>query len=141
MFADGAERERLLIACERSCAAAAALGCPIVMSAVDKETGDTSRALASICQVGDIAYVQYSDVPRTGLRPGYTLDRLPPGEGAVDFHGILTLLAEKGYTGPLSYEAPNPAAWARDPVDVAREALNATRAMRATLQEVSDAAV
>src|SRR5918911_1191661 len=55
MFADGAERERLLIACERSCAAAAALGCPIVMSAVDKETGDTSRALASICQVGDIA--------------------------------------------------------------------------------------
>jgi sugar phosphate isomerase/epimerase len=39
------------------------------------------------------------------------------------------LLAEKGYAGPLSYEAPNPAAWARDPAQVAREALEATRAL------------
>ena len=205
MFAEGAQREQLLTAFERSCAAAAALDCPIVMSAVDKDTGDTSRAAASICQVGDIAarygvtvalefnsqaaqfnslesvrdllvsaahsafgllldtyhlhrsgrtgrgfaevspeeiaYVQYSDVPRTGLQPGYVLDRLPPGEGAVDFRGILTLLSEKGYAGPLSYEAPNPAAWARDPVDVAREALHATRALLTTLPEVRDAAV
>jgi hypothetical protein len=28
----------------------------------------------------------------------------------------------------MSYEAPNPAAWARPPEDVAREALAATRA-------------
>ena len=48
MFADGAERQRLVTAFERSCAAAAALGCPIVMSAVDKETGDISRAVASV---------------------------------------------------------------------------------------------
>ena len=39
------------------------------------------------------------------------------------------LLAEKGYLGALSYEAPNPAAWARDPTEVAREALAATRAL------------
>ena len=35
----------------------------------------------------------------------------------------------KGYAGYCSYEAPNPAAWARDPADVAREALEATRAV------------
>jgi sugar phosphate isomerase/epimerase len=75
----------------------------------------------------EIAYVQYSDVPRTGLRPGDTLDRLPPGEGTIAFADVFDLLAEKGYAGALSYEAPNPSAWARDPTDVAREALQATR--------------
>ena len=44
-----------------------------------------------------------------------------------DFPQVFALLAEKGYRGPLSYEAPNPAAWGRDPMDVAREALEATR--------------
>ena len=77
----------------------------------------------------EIVYVQYSDVPRHGLQPGYTLDRLPPGAGAVAFAEVFALLAEKGYVGALSYEAPNPAAWARDPAQVAREALVATRAL------------
>jgi sugar phosphate isomerase/epimerase len=45
---------------------------------------------------------------------------------------FFALLAEKGYTGYLSYEAPNPAAWARDPYAVAREALLATRAVLAS---------
>jgi hypothetical protein len=35
----------------------------------------------------------------------------------------------KGYVGDLSYEAPNPAAWARDPETVAKEALAATLAV------------
>jgi 2-keto-myo-inositol isomerase len=77
----------------------------------------------------EIAYVQYSDVPRAGLQPGYTVDRLPPGEGVIAFRDVFALLAEKGYTGALSYEAPNPAAWARDPAEVARAALLATRAL------------
>jgi 2-keto-myo-inositol isomerase len=81
----------------------------------------------------EIAYVQYSDTPRSGSQPGYTTDRLPPGQGLVDFREVFGLLAEKGYTGPLSYEAPNPAAWARDPLEVAREALEATRAVLASL--------
>ena len=34
---------------------------------------------------GDIAYVQFSDVPRTGLVAGQALDRLPPGKGSVPF--------------------------------------------------------
>jgi sugar phosphate isomerase/epimerase len=75
------------------------------------------------------------------LQPGYALDRLPPGAGGVDFHGVLALLVDKGYAGPLSYEAPNPAAWTRDPLEVAREALQATRAILATVQEVSNAAL
>ncbi|MBV9324550.1 MAG: sugar phosphate isomerase/epimerase [Chloroflexi bacterium] len=77
----------------------------------------------------EIAYVQFSDVPRDGLQPGYAVDRLPPGQGVVDFPGVFALLEEKAYSGPLSFEGPNPAAWARDPKDVAREVLQATRAL------------
>lgn len=77
----------------------------------------------------EIAYVQYSDVPRHGLEPGKALDRLPPGQGSVPFKEIFGAIAAKGYVGPLSYEAPNPAAWARPAEEVAREALVATRAV------------
>jgi len=193
MFALGAERDRLLDVFRRSCVAASALECAVVMSPVDREPGDLQLATHNVRQVGDIAaeygvrlalefnsqaaqfnslesvrellglaghsacgllldtyhlqrtgrggrgfaevtpeeiaYVQYSDVPRDGLQPGYTTDRLPPGAGAIEFAEVFALLAEKGYAGPLSYEAPNPAAWARDPTEVAREALLATRAL------------
>jgi 4-hydroxyphenylpyruvate dioxygenase len=75
----------------------------------------------------EIVYVQFSDVPATGLEPGKVLDRLPPGHGVVPFKDIFRVLVAKGYTGSFSYEAPNTGAWSRNPVDVAREALNATR--------------
>jgi 2-keto-myo-inositol isomerase len=191
MFTSGPEHDRLLEVFTRSCEAAAALDCPIVMSPVDKDRGDVIRAADSVRQVGEIAarhgvrmalefnsqaeqlnslesvrevlalaahpacgllldtyhlersgrggrgfadvapdeiaYVQYSDVPRDGLQSGYTVDRLPPGQGSVAFDQVFGLLAEKGYTGPLSYEAPNPTAWAGDPGQVAREALDAIR--------------
>jgi sugar phosphate isomerase/epimerase len=78
---------------------------------------------------GEIAYVQFSDVAASGLQPGQTLDRLPPGRGIVPFRDFFRLIDESGYTGLCSYEAPNPAAWARDPGTVAREALAATRAL------------
>jgi len=80
---------------------------------------------------GDIAYVQFSDVPRSGLVPGQALDRLPPGQGSVPFKDFFAAVERRGYAGYCSYEAPNPAAWARDPADVAREALEATRAAAA----------
>jgi len=80
---------------------------------------------------GDIAYVQFSDVARHGLVPGQTLDRLPPGQGSVPFRDFFAAIERRGYTGYCSYEAPNPAAWARDPAAVAREALEATRAAAA----------
>lgn len=77
----------------------------------------------------EIAYVQYSDVPRSGLVPGQALDRLPPGRGSVPFKAFFAAVAGKGYAGYASYEAPNPAAWKRPAEDVAREALAATRAV------------
>jgi len=71
---------------------------------------------------------QYSDLspnPVTGVkRP---TDRLPPGKGVVKWREMLGLLAEKKYTGYLSYEAPNPDQWARSPNDVAREGVELTR--------------
>jgi sugar phosphate isomerase/epimerase len=71
---------------------------------------------------------QYSDLspnPVTGVkRP---TDRLPPGRGIVKWREMLGLLAEKNYTGYLSYEAPNPDQWARSPYDVAREGVELTR--------------
>jgi sugar phosphate isomerase/epimerase len=77
---------------------------------------------------GEIAYVQFSDVPREGSVPGQFTDRLPPGQGAVPFREFFAAVTATGYRGDLSYEAPNPAAWGRDPEAVAREALAATRA-------------
>lgn len=71
---------------------------------------------------------QYSDVspnPVTGVRR--PTDRLAPGKGIVQWNEMLGLLAEKGYTGYLSYEAPNPDFWERPPVEVAREGVELTR--------------
>jgi sugar phosphate isomerase/epimerase len=191
MFADGAERARLLGAIAESCRWAQALGASTVMSPADLGTGDLTRAVAAVREVGDIgaahgvrvaleapsqaaqlntierlrellaraghpscgllvdayhlhrgggglravedlepgeiAYVQFSDVPASGLQPGQTLDRLPPGQGIVPFRAFFELIARSGYVGYCSYEAPNPAAWTRDPETVAREALAVTR--------------
>jgi 2-keto-myo-inositol isomerase len=193
MWADGAERARLLSVFDEQCRRASALGCATVMSPVDKERGDVARAAASLREVGDIAaargvrlalefnsqcaqlntlergrevlaraghgscgllldsyhlgrsggtlkavddvapseivYVQYSDPPRSGLEPGKVLDRLPPGRGSFPFREFFALMAAKGYGGFASYEAPNEAAWKRDPAEVAREAIEATRAV------------
>lgn len=71
---------------------------------------------------------QYSDVspnPVTGVRR--PTDRLEPGKGIVKWREVLGLLFEKGYTGYLSYEAPNPELWARSPYDVARDGVALTR--------------
>ncbi|MGN6569819.1 MAG: sugar phosphate isomerase/epimerase family protein [Pseudolabrys sp.] len=71
---------------------------------------------------------QYSDLspkPVTGVRR--PTDRLPPGKGVVKWNEMLGLLHEKGYTGYLSYEAPNPEQWERSPYDVAREGVELTK--------------
>ncbi len=77
----------------------------------------------------EIAYVQFSDPPRTGLEPGRALDRLPPGQGSFWFREFFALMTAKGYAGFASYEAPNEKAWKRDPADVAREAIEETKAV------------
>jgi sugar phosphate isomerase/epimerase len=191
MWAEGAERRRLLEVFAEQCARAAVLGCATVMSPVDKGTGDVHRAAASVREVGDlaaaarvrlavefnsqadqlntlprirevlaaaahpacgllldtyhlhrsgarprdlddvaaseIAYVQYSDAP-AGAAPGEIMPRLAPGRGTVPFKEWFAAFAARGYRGYLSYEAPDPAAWARPADAVAREALAATRA-------------
>jgi len=93
--------------------------------------GRSGATLAEIEDVApaEIAYVQYSDVPRVGTRPGYALDRLPPGRGSFPFKEFFELIRRKGYTGFLSYEAPNEQALTRPPEEVSREAVGATRAL------------
>jgi len=90
-------------------------------------SGATLEAVRAVSPA-EIVYVQYSDPPRVHPQADLTTDRLPPGQGIYPFREFFRILREKGYTGALSYEAPNPAAWARDPDGVAREALEATRA-------------
>lgn len=81
--------------------------------------------------VGDdeIFYVQYSDVPDAPPNAAPPTDRLAPGQGVVDWTELLRLLAEKGYRGHLSYEAPNVDNWTRPARDVAEEGLAATRSV------------
>jgi sugar phosphate isomerase/epimerase len=91
-----------------------------------QRSGGDPRALEDLAP-DEIAYVQYSDVPRTGSRPGQITDRLPPGQGIVPFADFFQVLREKRYRGYMSYEAPNPSSWTRDPEEVAHEALLLTR--------------
>jgi 4-hydroxyphenylpyruvate dioxygenase len=91
-------------------------------------SGATPKQMEDVAPT-EIAYVQYSDPPRTGLEPGKALDRLPPGQGSFAFREFFALLAARGYTGFASYEAPNEKTWKRDPTEIAREAIEATRAV------------
>lgn len=111
-------------------ALAAHAHCGLLLDAYHLErSGSGGRAFADV-PARDIFAFQYSDVPPTpaagGLRP---VDRLPPGRGIVRWREVFGLLLEKNYSGYLSYEAPNPAAWSLPPEDVAREAAGATRAL------------
>ena len=55
MWAEGAERRRLLEIFAEQCARAGVLGCTTVMSPVDRGMGDVRRATASVREVGDLA--------------------------------------------------------------------------------------
>jgi sugar phosphate isomerase/epimerase len=95
-----------------------------------ERSGAGGRGFADVAPVEIMAF-QYSDAPAAPVAAGVKrpTDRLPPGQGVVRWHDVFALLAEKGYDGHLSYEAPNPELWARPAVDVAREAVAATRAL------------
>jgi 2-keto-myo-inositol isomerase len=110
-------------------ARAAHKSCGLLLDTYHLQRSGASLSAIDDVALNEIAYVQYSDVPRTGLEPGKALDRLPPGRGSVPFKEIFALLDRKGYRGFMSYEAPNPAAWSRPAEEVAREALEATRAV------------
>lgn len=92
--------------------------------------GRGGRGFADI-PADEISYAQFSDVPDAPVSSIPAIDRLPPGQGIARLGEFFALLAEKNYRGYLSYEAPNPAYWARPALDVAREGLAATRAVLA----------
>ncbi len=95
-----------------------------------ERSGAGGRGFAGVAPSEVIAF-QFSDAPPGPIaadvkRP---TDRLPPGQGIVRWNEVLTLLAEKGFTGHLSYEAPNPMLWERSPFEVAREGAAAMRTL------------
>jgi 2-keto-myo-inositol isomerase len=128
-FNSQAEQLNALAPCREVVARAAHPACGLLLDTYHlQRSGATPADIAGLGH-GEIAYVQFSDVPAQGLEPGVALDRLPPGRGVVDFAAMWAAFAECGYRGDVSYEAPNPAAWSRPPEDVAREALVAARAI------------
>ena len=110
-------------------------GCALLLDAYHLQcSGAGGRSFEDV-PLKDIATFQCSDVPAgpisTDKRP---TDRLPPGKGVVRWNEVLQLLMEKGYSGWLSYEAPNPAQWSRPPDEVAREGLALTRSLLAAAE-------
>ena len=98
-----------------------------------ERTGAGGRAFENV-PPNDIFAFHYSDCPSTPLpKSGRPVDRLVPGQGVVRWREVFGLLIEKNYSGYISYEAPNPAQWERPPEAVAREAVEATRALLSTL--------
>jgi sugar phosphate isomerase/epimerase len=95
-----------------------------------ERSGAGGRGFADVAP-SEIAAFQFCDAPPAPVAAGVKrpTDRLPPGQGIVRWHEVLSLLAEKGYGGYLSYEAPNPVQWERPALDVAREGLAAMRAL------------
>jgi len=75
----------------------------------------------------EIFYVQFSDVPDAPPPALPPVDRLPAGKGIVGWTDLFGLLAEKGYRGYLSYEAPNPAHWQRPAAETAKQGADAAR--------------
>ena len=109
--------------------------CGLLLDAYHMERcGDGGRSFEDMA-ADEIFAFQFSDVPHgpppAGNRP---TDRLPPGQGRVRWDEVFGLLVEKGYSGYLSYEAPNPELWARPPFEVAREAAAATRLLLAQIK-------
>jgi len=128
-FNSQAEQLRTLASVREVLTLASHPGCGLLLDTYHLERSGATLGEIDEVPLEEIAYVQFSDVPKSGLEPGKALDRLPPGRGRVPFKEIFASLERKGYRGFMSYEAPNPAAWARPAEDVAREALDATRAV------------
>lgn len=94
-------------------------------------SGRIGRAFEDV-PAEEIMYFQFSDVPaQSTVGATRPTDRLPPGRGVIPWTELFQLLAEKNYTGYLSYEAPNPAQWERPALEVVREGVEATRALLA----------
>jgi 2-keto-myo-inositol isomerase len=99
----------------------------LLLDAYHLQRGGRPGAGFADVPASEIFYVQFSDVPDAPPNGPPPVDRLPPGRGVADWSGFLRQLADKNYTGWLSYEAPNPVHWAQPASDVAREGADAMR--------------
>jgi 2-keto-myo-inositol isomerase len=109
--------------------------CGLLLDAYHLERSGSGGSGFEDVAPAEIFTFQFSDVPAgpgpTAKRP---TDRLIPGAGRVRWKDVFQLLKDKGYAGYLSYEAPNPELWARDPVELARDAAAATRRLLAQVE-------
>ena len=109
--------------------------CGLLFDAYHLErSGGGGRGFEQVA-ASEIFAFQFSDVP-AGPPPAVRrpTDRLPPGKGKVRWREVFQLLKDKGYSGYLSYEAPNPDYWSRPPEEVAREAVEAARKLLAQVE-------
>ena len=98
----------------------------LLLDAYHLQRGGRPGAGFSDVPEAEIFYVQYSDVPDAPPNGPPPTDRLPPGQGVVQWTDLFQLLAAKNYTGYLSYEAPNAVHWQRAAADTAGEGCRAT---------------
>jgi 2-keto-myo-inositol isomerase len=108
-------------------AAAGHPACGLLVDTYHLDRSGGGPAEVAALAPGEILYAQFSDVPAEAgpPTPADLFDRLPAGRGRVPLADLFALLHERGYSGWLSYEAPNRSAWARAPEAVAREAYEA----------------
>jgi sugar phosphate isomerase/epimerase len=85
-------------------AKAAHASCGLLLDTYHLQRSGASLAAIEDVALGEIAYFQYSDVPRSGLEPGKALDGCRPG-GERAAMEIFAPLDRKGYRGFMSYEA------------------------------------
>ena len=77
-----------------------------------------------------IAICHFNDIPGSPLpHTQRDEDRVLPGEGVYDLHGLLEHLAATGYCKWLSLELFREDLWCRDPLEVARLGLEKMRAV------------
>ena len=90
--------------------------------------GGTELADLRLLPADRVALVHITDAPAV---PRETLEdaaRLLPGHGGLDIRGMLRAIHAHGYRGWYSLEVLGPAAWDRDPAEVAREGAETLRA-------------
>jgi sugar phosphate isomerase/epimerase len=77
-----------------------------------------------------VAVAHFNDTPAQPPREQqHDADRVWPGEGHLDLHRYLALLAQIGFHGWLSLELFREDLWARDPLEVAQTGLEKMRAV------------
>lgn len=101
--------------------------CGLLLDAYHLQRGPGIQTGLMGLQADELFAFQYSDMPSAPV-PGVRrpVDRLVPGKGTIDWTFLLHRLSEIGFSGYLSYEAPNPIQWERSPYEVCKEGVDIT---------------